>query len=191
MPRWKSLWKTWRQTDSFCGQLVSEERRPRSELCACMKDNIIIIFSQLCLSERKPVAFALWTLISSISPSPDSSWWWIMLPVVLNIAQLKETEQKLCVCFLSFFRLEPLSSVCVFLLTIRTVLCLAYFTKYLHWITHFGVKFILKQKEQWASTTWYVLSQAMQLITFWVRFAAGVNLYNPWLVSLDDLQIHF
>lgn len=40
-------------------------------------------------------------------------------------------------------------------------------------------------KKQWASTTWDVLSQAMQLITFWVRFAVGVNLYNtltclPW-----------
>lgn len=142
-----------------------------------MKDNIIMIFSQLCLSKRKPLAFALWTLISSISPSPDSSWWWMVSPVVLNLAQLKVTGQKfLCVSFHSLA--WNCFLVCIFLLTINTTLLFAFFIQYSHWRTSFWVKFPLRQKEQWASTSPEVLSHRS---CSWSPF--GVNFCNPltWL----------
>jgi len=36
-----------------------------------------------------------------------------------------------------------------------------------------------------------VLSQVMQLATFWAGFATNVNLYNPLTGQLGDLQAHF
>lgn len=104
--------KCWSAVVKACTENVQTDRElpwaagfwrkiwPLLEPFACMNDNITMIFSQLCLSKRKPLAFALWTLISSISPSPDCSCWWMVSPVVLNLVQLKVIGQKfLCVSF--------------------------------------------------------------------------------------------